>query len=58
MHTPEGKKKAIGAEGICLLAIVLIALVAVVDVVRYALLASALPLINLCLFEVLFLLVL
>ena len=57
MHTPEGKKKAIGAEGICLLAIVLIALVAVVDVVRYALLASALPLINLCLFEVLFLLV-
>ena len=31
MHTPEGKKKAIGAEGICLLAIVLIALGAVVD---------------------------
>lgn len=41
LHTPEGKKKAIGAESICLLATVLIALVAAVDAVRYALLGSS-----------------
>ena len=41
---------------VCLLATVLIALVAAVDVVRYALLGSVLPLANLCLIEVLLLL--
>lgn len=43
-------------RAVCLLATALIALVAAVDIVRYALLGSALPLANLCLIEVLLLL--
>lgn len=53
-HDPV-TRKAVGA--VCLSATALIALVAVVNVVRYALLGSALSLVNLCLIEVLLLLV-